>query len=268
MNRGAGSSDRRGDLILGVALLAAFSPGIFDLAGHWLEAAWPRYGLGFAALLAWCVVRSSRVPPRPRLGLVLIALCLVTQLLAALAAVVPVARPAIAGALIGFLSTRGLAPLRTALLAVFIVPIPYSVAESLGGQAIAEALAGWGAALVSALGLAVSLGEPGLTSGSTSLVTSPTHAGFAVLQVMIGLAWYAALRRGLTAVATATRIAGFLVLGLLVQGIATVLACTAIFLGSAPLAEAILDSLSWLVPAVIVVFRTERAVESGARPSA
>ncbi len=264
MSGGAGSPQARGDLILGLALLAAFSPGVVDLADHWLEHAWPRYGLGFAALVAWCVARSPRALPRPRLGITLIAVSLVTQLLAALGAVLPVSRPAIAGAVIGFLLMRGLAPVRTVLLALFIVPIPYSVAALLGGHAVADFLLESSATLVSALGFPVFLGEFGVTAGSTVLVMAPIHGGLPLLQVMLGLGWYAALRRGLDAAPTARGIARFVALGAVVQGVAMVLACLAVSFGSLAVAETILETLTWLVPAAVVVFRTERALESSA----
>ncbi len=265
MRGGAGSPQARGDLILGLALLAAFSPGLVDLADHWLEHAWPRYGLGFAVLAAWCVARSPRALPRPRLGIALIAVSLVIQLVAALAATLPISRPAIAGALIGFLLMRGIAPVRTVLLVLFIVPIPFSVAAVLGGRAVADFLLESSATLVSALGFPVFLGVLGVTSGNTVLVTSPVHAGLPLLQVMLGLAWYAALRRGLDAAATAREIVRFVALGAVVQGVAMVLACLAVSLGSLAVAETILETLTWLVPAAVVVVRTERALESSAR---
>lgn len=268
MSEGAGSPRTRGDWILGLALLVAFSPGLVDLAHHFWHDAWPRYGLCFALLLVWCVHHSPRVQPRPQLGIALVGVSLIVQFLAALAAALPVSRPALAGAGIGFLLMRGMAPLRTLLLALFIVPIPYSVTQLLGGLAVADFLLESSARLVSALGFPLRVGDLDVSAGSAALVAAPFHGGLPLLQVMLGLAWYASLRRGLGAFDTARSIVRHVAMGALILGVAPVLACFALALGSAWVAEGILDSLVWLVPTAVVVFRTERALESVAGGSA
>jgi hypothetical protein len=243
---------------LWLALLLAFSPTLLGLADHWEARSWPRYSLAFLPLLIWSVRHDSAKRPLFREGLALIAVAVVGQFLASLAAVTFVARPLAAMAVIGLLLLRGLASPGTAMLALWIVPVPYMVIRDLGCDASAAALCSAAATLLSALGAPIAAVGNSLSVGEGRLSVASPWGGLVLLVHMTGLAWYLSRRRGLGYLATAGSLLAAAALALPIQWIAITLAGALLCAGSARTAGLVLDPGSWLAPLLAAVCLGER----------
>jgi hypothetical protein len=248
----------RSHVVLGGALLVAFSLGLFELVDQWLVAPWSRYSALFVLLLGWQLARERDARPSPVLGVGLIVAAAGLQLLSVASAVPAIARIAFVAAVMGFLLLRGFASLRVAVLAVFIVPVPSMLTELLAGQYIAEALFSGAAALLQWLGVTITSAEREVLAGDTLLRIRRYHGGLTTLIATVGLAWYvisgarAPMRHALRLVA------GFLSLGVIAQVLGVVLACMAVVAGSESAASTLLDTVGWLVPTVVAVYVLER----------
>lgn len=251
---------RRSDIVLSLVLLASFSLSLIDLFGHWIASPWSRYSMVFIPLVAWVAYNEDDRRRHPRLGAVMIAVAILIQLASAKAAILAVSRPALACGLMGYLLNRGFASKRCAVLSLFIVPIPYSLASDLGGAAIAEWMF---VHLAQLLGTAASLANHLMHVGTASLPVSSTHAGLPLVVLSAGLAGYAALRRHTGLVGAAKTLGVLLLCVPVVQGSAIAIALAALASGAVPAASFILDNLTWLAITLPVVYFTERAVARG-----
>ncbi len=259
---------RRRDWLLGLALLAAFSPTVLDLLRHWMLEPWSRYSALFLPLLAWCVHRGPASRRRVGAGALLIAGGLALQLLAVLAAAPRVARPALAAGLAGFLLVRGLAPPATALLAGFVVPVPYQLAAQLAGLPLAVALFRATAFVLSSVGLALAVDHHALVATTASFDLRPIHAGLPLVVAVTGLALYASRRRSLSRAAGLELWGRLLLAACAIQLAAVVLSALALVAGWPGASGVLLESLPVWIVVVLVVARTERSVEwpaAGAR---
>jgi hypothetical protein len=242
---------------LWLALLLAFSPTLLGLVEHWLARSWPRYSLAFLPLLIWSVWHDSAKRPLFREGLALVIVSVVGQLLASLAAVTFVARPLAAVAVIGLLLLRGLAAPGTALLALWIVPLPYMAIRALTGDA-PVALCSAAATLLTGLGAQVDVVDNTLRVGEARLSVTSPWGGLLLLAHMTGLAWYFSRRRALGYLATAGTLLAAAALALPIQLIAITLAGAFLYAGSSSTARLALDPGSWLLPLLAVVYLSER----------
>lgn len=246
------------DVVLPIALLAAFSVSIFDLAAHWLANPWTRYSLVFAPLVAWVARHEDDKRRHPRLGAVLIVAAVMAQLFSVLADTLALSRPALIVALIGLLINRGVASKRCALLCVFIVPIPYSLARETGGMAIAEAWMGY---VAEQLGITHTLILHVLeTSGSNAaaLEVSATFGGAPLLALAMGLAGYHGLRLRRSLLQTAKQLLRWVALLVPLQFAALALAVVLLDTLGAATAEFLLDRVVWFAAACTIVYLTER----------
>jgi hypothetical protein len=247
----------RSDIMLSLVLLASFSLALIDLAGYWLSNPWTRYSLVFIPLVAWVAYNEDNKQRQPRLGAVLIVAAMFVQLTSAKAAMLALSRPALACALIGFLLNRGFASKRCAVLSVFIVPIPYSLASDLGGLESSEWLF---LKIASALGIGASLFDHVLTVGGKEFALTSTYAGLPLVVLSLGLAGYAGLRRH-SGLSGALRGWGALMLAApIVQACAIAFALFALSSGASQLALFLLDTLTWIAIALPTIVLTERAV--------
>ncbi len=252
------AANTRTDWILGVSLLAAFSPALLNLSGQWLDAGWSRYSIVFVPLLLRCVRQGPRGDVQVWLGSLLIGLCLLAQLLAAQGGFPALGRPAMAGAIIGFLVLRGFCPLRTACLALWIVPVPSFLCSLLRGEATADFLFHQSKVALSFIGLIPAAWE-GLAEGGRQFSVIPVYNGLPLLALMTGLALFAAIRQELDSRRT-LRLALLLgIAGVGVHLLSVLLATTALGHGSPDLATTIVETLSWLLPTAGVIFAIERA---------
>jgi len=243
--------------VLWLALLLAFSPTLLGLVEHWLARSWPRYSLAFLPLLIWSVWHDSAKRPLFREGLALIVVAVVGQLLATLAAVTFVARPLAALAVIGLLLLRGLATPGTALLALWIVPVPYMVIRALSGDA-SGVLCSAAATLLAGVGAPVDVVGNTLSVGGDRFAVASPWGGLLLLVHMTGLAWYSARRRTLGCLATAGTLLAAAALAVPIQLVAITLAGAFLYLGSSSTARFVLDPGSWLLPLLAVVYLSQR----------
>lgn len=242
---------------LWLALLLAFSPTLLGLVEHWLARSWPRYSLAFLPLLIWSIRCDSAKRPLFREGLALIIVSVVGQLLASLAAVTFVARPLAAVAVIGLLLLRGLATPGTALLTLWIVPVPYMAIRALAGDAPA-AFCSAAATALGVLGAPVDVVDNTMRVGEARLSVTSPWGGLLIFAHMTGLAWYFSRRRTLGHLATAGALLAAAALALPVQLIAITLAGAFLYAGSASTARFVLDPGSWLLPLLAIVYLGER----------
>lgn len=252
------SRRRQVDILLGAALLLAFSPGLYDLARHWLLHPWSRYSALFVLLVGWCSARERDAKPKRLVGAGLIAAGVVLQLLSVLSVMPAIARLALVLAAIGFLLLRGLATPRVAALAVFVVPVPHAFTDALGGELVTQELFRSASNLLQPLGVAVAAGEQQILAGDAVLEIDSTQAGLPTLVAMLGLAWYVVLRARPPARRAGLWLAALLSSGVIAQGLGIVLACLVLAWGSASAASFSLDTVGWLLPAVVVVWALER----------
>jgi hypothetical protein len=253
---------RRGlDGALGLALAVAFSPGLYDLARQWWLYPWSRYSAVLALLAVWTAARSPDAPARPRLGFGAVAAALLLQGLGVLAVMPALGRPAAVLAFLGFGLARGLAPLSVASLAIFVVPVPYQVTDWTGGDWVAPQLFQAAAGLLRVVGISVAAGQRHVISGDADFQIDSTQAGLPLAFALVGLAVYAALRLRLPPRRLAAWTAAIFAMGCAAHFGSIVLACLAIAAGSVELAGWSVDTLSWALPAALVVFAVERSPE-------
>jgi hypothetical protein len=249
---------RAADAALGAAAILAFSPGLYDLAAHWIADPWSLYSAVFVLLLAFGAPRHARgATALPRLGAALLAGGLLLQLLAVLAVMPALARPALVLGAIGFLLLRGLASPAWAALALFVVPVPHTFTELLGGEELAPELFRAASRLLHGFGLAIAADRHEVVSGSARLAIDPSQAGLPVAVGMLGLAGYAALRVRPPAVRAARWLPIFFAGGAAAHGAGILLACLALVAGRQGLAAWLVDSFWWLLASGVVVWRLD-----------
>jgi hypothetical protein len=247
----------RSDAVLSLALLAAFSLSLLDLASHWLANPWSRYSLVFIPLVAWVAYNEDYKQRHPKLGALMILAAMLIQLLSAKTGFLAVSRPALAFGLVGFLLNRGFASKRCALLALFAVPIPYSLATDLGGLQIAEWLFATGAGI---FGIEHAIETHVLIVRQIRLPMASTFAGLPLFVLAVGLSGYFGLRRQMSIARTARFFVGLLLAAIPIQIVAVALSLLALAQGHVAAAEAVLSTLVWILPTALVVAHTERNV--------
>ena len=217
------------------ALLVAFSPVLFDWFQHLAAEPWARYVLVFAPLLTIAIVSSrDRVQPSSR-GYVLLAFAIVFELFALRGDLARVARPAFALGTIGLCQVYGLAPMRTAALALWLTPFPSFVMKGLSLQ---TALLGGLVPIANLFGAELSLEESTVVFPSGALEVLPADCGLPLVALFSGLAWYASVRAGASLPATAVRAVTWSAIALPLQ---TVVMLAALATGSPGAARSILD---------------------------
>ena len=200
----AGSSDGpsaslRRSLPLGLALLIAFSPVLIDLGRHIVATPWARGALVFPWLV-FLAARADRPDRPPASGRRWVALALgaalVFQLLAIGGDAIRIARVGVAAAVAIGLWGSGLAGPRTALLALWLLPVPSFAVEALSPGL--ETAKGRLAALWPGLGMSdpVGLSAPALVTGQGAIALTPLEGGVVLAAGLAGLLWARALLRG------------------------------------------------------------------------
>jgi hypothetical protein len=236
-------------------LLVGLSFVLRDLVGHWTTAPWSRYSISFLVLLFLAARADSPGPPRKRAGLLLLVVGLVGQTFALSFWIVALGRPFAALAVLGMLLYFGTMSLRAALLVLWVVPLPMMVIEAFGGEAAARGIYVAGAALLEPFGMAFEFGRRVVSSGANELPVAEHQGGLVLAAQMSGLAWYSALRRGLTWGWTARLIAGYALLALPIQFAAVVVTLALLSWGSPRWMIQFIDTATWLLPFLVVVQR-------------
>jgi hypothetical protein len=261
-------------LVLWLALGAALSPSLVDLARHWALEPWARYSALFVPLLVlagWTDPRAGR--PRAD-GYVLLGLGLVLSVATVGGGMPRLGRPGIVLAVLGLARVLGRPSPARALLAAFAIPVPYALSSALGpGLALLAAHAT--AAAAHAAGGAVELLRSDeavrLAGAHGSLTLGPADGGLPAIALLAGLGWYRAARRGAPVAAAAWTALRWAPLGLAAQAL-LLAAAAGVFLAGVPAgARGILDHGLWAVAAVgLLATRGDRRAASepaGVRPS-
>jgi len=260
------SASRPTGLLLLGALLIGFSPTLLDLSQHWWSHGWARYSLVFLLLLIHVCAQHAPVKPHPTLGVALLLAGLSWQLAAIAVTALPLARPSLALAAVGFLLVRGACSPRYALLALLIVPIPHAVLDVLGDDGLAMAEFRTVAAALAPFGLEFGISRHFVDHAGTRIVLDSIHNGVLLGLCLLGLGWYRAARLQLGPAAT-VRTLIILALCVLPLQLLTQAAGLLVLAAGWPVsASVVLHSGGWLVSAGIVIPMTERQVAAAAQP--
>jgi hypothetical protein len=261
-------------LVLWLALGAALSPSLVDLARHWALEPWARYSALFVPLLVlagWTDPRAGR--PRAD-GYALLGLGLILSVATVGGGMPRLGRPGIVLAVLGLARVLGRPSPARALLAAFAIPVPYALSSALGpGLALLAAHAT--AAAAHAAGGAVELlrsdGAIRLAGAQGSLTLGPVDGGLPAIALLAGLGWYRAARRGAPVAGAAWTALRWAPLGLAAQALLLAGAGTVFLVGQPAVARGILDHGVWAVAAAaLLATRRHPAPEpapAGERPS-
>lgn len=260
-SRGLGTTD----VVLPLALLVALSVSIVDLVAHWIANPWARYSIVFLPLVVQVARHEDFKRRHPRLGAVMIVAAVTTQLFSVMADTLALSRPALVVAMIGLLINRGWASKRCALLSVFIVPIPYSIASELLGVEIAE---WWMSTVAGMLGIEHAIDRHVFYTGggnANGLEVASTFAGLPLITLAVGLAGYAALRLR-RSLESALRSLAFWIGALIpAQFVALALAVGLLDRFGPGAASLLLDQLVWIAAAAVIIVQTERSARGASR---
>ncbi len=245
------------DIVLLVALVAAFSVSIFDLVAHWIASPWSRYSIVFVPIVGWVAYHETYRRRHPRLGALLIVAGVTTQLFSVMADTLALSRPALVCALIGLLINRGFASKRCALLSVFIIPIPHFVTSGLGGFEIAE---WWMRLVADTLAIEYTLVTHifRVADGQIALEVSPTYGGVPLLALTLGLAGYAGLRLHRSLAQTAMQLVRWIAILIPAQLFALAVAVVVLEAIGAAATHVFLDHSVLIAAIVAIVYQTER----------
>lgn len=255
----------RGHTVLWVALAAALSASLIDLAIHVGATSWARGTLIFPLLFAYCAARDTS-PQRPsRDGLLPLVLGVALSLVAVGGGMARVGRPGIALAVIGLARLTGRPSLGVALLSIWWIPLPTQIIEALA-PGLEAAAAHVAAQVATALGVASQIdarhaGAIWLVAPAGRLELFPSDAGLALAWSFAGLGWFVAVRRQAPLAAAARVALGWLVVALPLQLVALAIACAVTLLGAPARGRALLDHF----PLVATLLAAGWAIRSQAR---
>lgn len=183
----------------------AFSPVLIDLCAHWAQRPWAAYSVVFLPLFLLELRRAPRGRRRPTPGWTLLGAALALELLLVAGGLTRAARLPLVLAAFGMGWIQGRPAPRAIALLVAFVPVP-SVLVSWGSPALELAWAKAAAALLQLAGMPalVEAGEvvSDLVVGPRALRLGEADGGLGVAALLLGLAWYAGLRRGASIAAT------------------------------------------------------------------
>jgi len=254
---------RQRALLPAFALLVAFSPVLVELAGHMRDEAWPRYALVFAPLVAIVLARESPSAPR-RDGLLLLLAALGVELFCLAGNTTRLARPAFPLAIFGLCRAFGLARGRTAMLAIWLVPVPWMWLK-LTSPGLEQAWLQLAAGLVTGLGAELEVEHTLVRGVAGALSVHAEDSGIRLAVLLSGLGWYAGLRCGDAIAGCARRALLWAALGLPAQALGTLLAVAVLATGHAAAAGALLDPGLWIAVAGLGVARSEQLARQPAQ---
>ena len=254
---------------LWLALGVAVFPLLLDLVAYWQDNAWSRYSLVFVALLILAVRAAPPASSRPAVGAILIGLAACGSVLAA-ASGTTFARPGVALAIVGLLLLLGQSGVRTALLACWIVPVPWSVSRWLDdGWRISGRLHEGAARVVEPFGVQVDL-SAGHTArvGDAEILISHDLAGLPLVAFLTGIAWYLADRDDLSLGRTASLLGAATIAAVPLQLLLIVVVLALAARGLAPAtAAAFLQTAVWVSGVSLLFVSTRRLVRHRAAPA-
>lgn len=254
---------RRNALSLGVLLWLAlgicFSPVLTDLARHLAAEPWARYVLLFPLLLARCARRERWDASSARMGAALLVIGLVVELLAVGGGVVRLGRLGLPLVVIGLSRAFGLFSLRTALLALWWVPLPHALV-SLCSPALETAwlhLVAWPLDLI---GAEIRVEAALARAGGAVLALSGPDGGLPLAALLSGIGWYTAARLGDGLWRCLRRSASWALLAFPLQVAVLGLAAAGLLLGASGASLQLFLELFWIPVAVGGLLLGERHV--------
>ncbi len=239
------SLEHRGHTVLWIALAAALSPLLVDLAVHEATNEWARGAAIFPLLLAYCAWRDP-APPRPaRDGLVLLVLGVAIAFIGVGGGMPRAGRPGLALSVIGLARMTGRPSLRVALLALWMIPLPTQIIEAFA-PGLDALVANVAAHVATALGVAAHVDASRvfalwLVVPAGRLALFPGDGGLALAWSFAGLGWFVALRREASLTAAAQSALRWMLAAFPLQATALALASAIALLGTPTLARTLLD---------------------------
>ena len=239
------SLEHRGHTVLWIALAAALSPLLVDLAAHEAGNVWARGAAIFPLLLAYCAWRDTSPPLPSRDGLVLLVLGVAVAFVGVGGGMPRVGRPGIALSVIGLARMTGRPSLRCALLALWVIPFPTQIIEALA-PGLDAVVANLSAHVATALGVAAHVDASHVVAlwlvvPAGRLELFPGDGGVALAWTFAGLGWFVAVRSEATLTEAARIALRWMVAALPLQAAALALACAMALLGRPGLGRALLD---------------------------
>jgi hypothetical protein len=202
-----------------VLLLLALGPLWLELSRHILANPWAGYVLLVPILLVWGALISAAEPASPRLGAALVVSALGIEFVALLAGPLRAGRIALPLGVLGMSALLGRPARRFWPLALFLVPVPFSLVQiaSPGLEGFWLRLA---AMVARALGHPVSLAGASAISPAGALRLGPADGGLPLAGLFAALGCFAAARRGGSATSSLLRGLRLALLALPVQAAA------------------------------------------------
>lgn len=253
--------------LLAPALAVAFSPALRELGVLWIERPWTRYALCLALLGGMGLVRPARPRPPPDVAGALpwLAAGLVLELVALGAGLDRAARAALVPGLVGACRATGACDLRTAGLALWIVPIPAALA-TVASPALEQLWARLAVDLVGTLGAPLTGLGSGLQGPGGTLVLDGSDAGLATAAALSGAAWWLADRRSLARGATLWSLLAAVGAALPLQAVGVAVAGGLTGVGLVSPARALLTALPGLAAAGLALAGARRALRQPPEP--
>ena len=234
-----------------------------ELVGHLRAETWARYALVFIPLFA-VVLRGAAASPPRRDGLLLVAAALAFELFCLAGNTTRLARPAFALAVVGLCRAFGHAEGRGALLAFWLVPVPWVVLK-LVSPGLERLWLDASVALVHAFGGDLEVQRSVVQGAAGSLTLRASDSGLVAVALLSGIGWYAGLRLRDTLTLCARRALLWGAIGIPAQAVATLAAVVAVAAGQPAFGRSILDPLLWLLLAGLGITQAERLFRRDAK---
>jgi hypothetical protein len=251
------SSADRAHLILWLALAVAFSPTLFELATHMVAEPWARYAVVPLLLLLRAAVTGSTVHQARRFGLWLILGGLALEILGIVAGPQRLARLGLPLAIIGMSCLLGRPSIPTAMLSLWIVPIPYTFIHTL--SPVLDSLVARAAALLAwPLIPELMVEDHALRWCTEQLWITPAQMGLPLAALLSSIGWFHATQSGRSMLKAAERAALWGLAAFPIQAIAIALAALTLRLGEAEIGRTWLDHGVWILAASAGTLWSER----------
>ncbi|MAG34128.1 MAG: hypothetical protein CL908_24880 [Deltaproteobacteria bacterium] len=252
--------------LIWLGLLAAFSPVVLDLVDHVVTHPWARIGIVFP-WLAWIAVHRDRAGTAGRSNR-LIWICLLLaigiELLAVSGDVLRLGRFGLVIAAVGLVRGAGWAGPASALVLVWLVPLPNAFVGMLS-PALETTWGSLSVVLAPGVGLESESRVPAIVAEQARLVLQPEDGGLAMGFGLAGLGWFQAAAAGGNLFDAAGRALRWGVMMVPAQLTIVALASIALAFGSSEgLARSILDEAGWLMILVLALVLSARTLRTDA----
>ena len=247
--------------ILWVALAVALSPALTELIRHWVREPWARESAVFVPLaIASAVADPSWSRPHGA-GWLLVAAGIALALFGSAGGLAAIGRLAIPLAVIGMALATGHPAARIALIALFVVPVPFSIVSviSLAGERVVVQLAVQAARLLGADWVAGG-GTIGTAAGELRL--RAPDLGLPLAHLLAGMGYCTGIASGASALRSGSRGLLWAAWALPAQVLALVVSSGMLAVAGANAARAFLDVAPACAVTMIAIARLERVAHA------